>query len=457
MNPAPASELLIRAVDADSTYVSFRWLDNPDHPIVHAIPASTMRRLLARLDSALITTDADTEIDHPTGDAEGDAVRKALSGQFTRYWSEYTLSEAFARAIVPAQIMTEIGDRARHGRISIRVTPSRSLARVPLELLVIDDDQRLIELADVVYEPPAALHRGRARTPEPWTGAVPQRPVLYLVDPRLPAGSGLRQVLATSSSRGLATTGGSTNEGLFRDRIVRHPTTDLSGIGRAVSRWDLSEELNESRPSRLFYFGHVSSTVDQPGSAAIHMYDDEQVWGLAASVNRAHRPLTALDLLLGTANPEVGPEDADPVRDRRSGHQWWPMPPRVAVIACEGGVDYRSSETFGLLVAMFGGGAQIVTTTRWTLPSDAAFDRFAGVTAVPGPTTELALAVDDTHTTSDPSAALAEWQRTKLQQWRDTPGPATSPLTWAAVGTHVCGYRPVTAGAASASRGRPSS
>lgn len=63
-----------------------------------------------------------------------------------------------------------------------------------------------------------------------------------------------------------------------------------------------------------------------------------------------HRPFSALDLLRGTIECRV--------RDHRlplgfeqpeRGRTIWPMPARVAIIACEGGADYRATETFGLV------------------------------------------------------------------------------------------------------------
>ncbi|MGW0039418.1 CHAT domain-containing protein [Gordonia sp. NPDC003376] len=426
--------LLIRAVDAGATYISFRWLDDPTHPIVHAITKPEMSRLGARLDSALV------EPATGEGDRSRQAVQQALSGPFTRYLSEYALTEALTRAIMPAAVLDAIRARAERGRITVRVTPSRALSRMPFELFVVDHPRRLVELADIAYEPPAAIHLGRARKPETWTDDVARRPVLYAVDPRLPAGSGLGALLVDPARAGTAPS----NTGAFLRRIADRPHTHHSGVQKIVGRWELSEDLR-GRPSRLFYFGHVSATTDQPGSASLHLYDDNQEWGLAAPLNNAHLPLSALDLLLGTATPELGPDGIDPVESAQAGHELWPMPPRVAVIACEGGVDYRSSETFGLVMAIFGAGAEILTTTRWILPSDTAFGELAGVDAIPGPTTELALAVDDTHTAADPAAALSAWQRTRLRHWQDDPGPATSPLTWSGVVTHVCPHREVVA------------
>lgn len=433
--PVTDSVLLIRAVDAGSTFMSFRWLDDPTNPTVHAIEERHRNRILGLLNKALVTADG-------AEGNQGEAVRQALSGPFTRFHSEYAVSEALSRAILPPAVVRELMARAERGSVSVRITISGELSRVPFELLLVDDEQRLIEIADLCYEPPAAIHVGRGRIPEVWTEGVSERSVLYVVDPALPAGSGMLRILGDPAAQGPS------NRQIFIDHIAARPHTWTSGVGKPLGRWELSEELR-ALPSRLFYFGHVSSTLDQPGSASLHLYDDEQEWGLAAPVNHAHLPLSALDLLLGTAAVELGPEDRAPLEPDQPGHRLWPMPARVAVIACEGGVDYRSSETFGLVMAILSSGAEILATTRWTLPSDAAFAELAGVTRIPGPTTELALAVDEMQAADNPAAALSRWQRAKLEQWRADPGPATSPLTWASVVTHICPRRDVTSGVAS--------
>ncbi|GAA4758698.1 CHAT domain-containing protein [Gordonia alkaliphila] len=419
-----AAVLLVRAFDADATYLSFRWIDDPDNPQVHVVEAGQRDALMRHLDAGLIGG---------SDEQTADQARQAVTGMLTDAISEEAMSRRLGRVLLPARVRRSLVARAADGAVRVQITPSRALARVPWELLVVDDHHRLIELADVVYEPPAAIHVGRSRLPEPWS-AVQGRPVCYLVDPRLPSKTGMGQVLWQRS--------GSPAEDLFLERIEQCEVTAGSGIGEDVNRWELQEDLAE-RPRRLFYFGHVSSTLDQPGSSSLHIGDTVDVWGLAEPMNDAHRPLSALDLLLGTSSPELGPDELHRPAPPRSGAQLWPMPPRVALIACEGGADYRSSETFGLVTVMFSAGAEVVVTTRWALPSDRAFAEFAGVTTVPGPTLELALAVDLTQEEGDPAAALARWQRGKLEEWRAAPGPATSPLTWAAVGAHVCPPRSV--------------
>lgn len=85
------------------------------------------------------------------------------------------------------------------------------------------------------------------------------------------------------------------------------------------------------------------------------------MWGMAAVVRPPmasgemvpiregyHLPLCALDFLLGTQQCSDEKVWRRYGSNRRNyGHEIWPIPCRVALIACEGGVDFRSAETFG--------------------------------------------------------------------------------------------------------------
>lgn len=427
MTDASPHTLLIRCLDAGHTYLSFRWLDDPDNPTLHRPSNVTRKRVLRALDNALITVE-------PGASTEA-ATAASISGDMSSPERELALGRDLADLVFPQEVRQKITARGADCRIVVRITPSKLLSRVPFELAVIDHARRLIEFADVTYEPPAAVHVGRARVPQPWCDVDDDAPVAYIVDPVMPAGAGIAQVLDRSREP-------RSGRRQFERRIAERLHTRNAGVGRIVGRWELSDDLR-SGPGRLLYFGHVSSTAAEPGSASIHLSDDKHEWGLAADHHGAHRPLSALDLLLGTSAPHLGPTDTEPPAAEGLGHDIWPMPKRVAIIACEGGVDYRSAETFGLVMAMFNGGAEVVTTTRWILPTDLAFERFGGVPPTPGPTTELALAVDDTHRTADPVAALCDWQRAMLTAWRDDPGPANSPLVWAAAACHVCPPRQI--------------
>ncbi|MEU1427424.1 hypothetical protein ABZ412_10155 [Nocardia sp. NPDC005746] len=131
---------------------------------------------------------------------------------------------------------------------------------------------------------------------------------------------------------------------------------------------------------------------------------------------------------------EMG-NDVGGARVPRTGPEIWPIPSRVALIACESGGDLRFAEPLGLVAAMLTGGAELVTAGRWPLPTDLAFHRFAGITATVHPFQEAVCAIDSAHESPDPVAALNAWQRTHLAAWRETGAIEHSPLIWAAFAT----------------------
>ena len=83
------------------------------------------------------------------------------------------------------------------------------------------------------------------------------------------------------------------------------------------------------------------------------------------------------------------------------------------------------------------GGAQGVTATLWSLPTTAAYRRFAASDGGDDPTDPMAdviLAVDRAHETAEAGCAVNRWQRQQMRRWRD--GDITaSPLYWAALVT----------------------
>src|SRR5262249_38955493 len=141
----------------------------------------------------------------------------------------------------------------------------------------------------------------------------------------------------------------------------------LPGVGGVVElfrrqdadrRW-LAALLAQT-PSRLLYVGHASSAdaqhdhAAQADHAALHLACTAAAPGDADTIGD-HRPLTAPDLMSLRL----------------------PMPPRVALLACGSGGDYRFDEAAGLVAAMILGGAQLVTATLWSLPTTAAYRQFA--------------------------------------------------------------------------------
>ncbi len=151
---------------------------------------------------------------------------------------------------------------------------------------------------------------------------------------------------------------------------------------------------------RLLYVGHVSGAPVEGGQSedgTLHLCCGDGTAGLADPV-RTHRPLSAKDLLLGTL----------PLRaDGEPGGRIWPAPPRVALIGCESGGDLRFAESFGLATAMIHNGAELVTATRWALPTSFAFHQLADLPESVRPLTGAIIAVDTAHEHSDPVGRLA--------------------------------------------------
>ena len=111
-----------------------------------------------------------------------------------------------------------------------------------------------------------------------------------------------------------------------------------------------------------------------------------------------------------------------------------PVPPRVALLACASGGDYRFDEATGLVAAMILGGAELVTATLWSLPTAAGYRLFASTAADGDPMSDAIRAVDRAHEADDAGRAVNGWQREQMRRWRD--GDLTaSPLYWAALAT----------------------
>ena len=111
-----------------------------------------------------------------------------------------------------------------------------------------------------------------------------------------------------------------------------------------------------------------------------------------------------------------------------------PMPPRVALLACASGGDYRFDEATGLVAAMVLGGAQLVTATLWSLPTTAGYRQFARPRRRPirWPTSSSPWTPRTRR--ADAGCAVNRWQRDQMRRWRA--GDATAnPVYWAALVT----------------------
>ena len=418
------SEVLIRAADAGATYVATTWLDPDEVTLAYEVVArEAIDPLLVEIRSALMSP--------LEGETELEAATRALkAGTFTDRDRVADLGTRLGAVLLPRASTThghtqrsfweELYEREPHGPVTVRITPSRTTAVVPWELLRGPDGRTLLETAAIVYEVPSVALSDRAMNPTTYVAEPfsPTAPALYTIDPNT-GRSGLGPALDYRAGR---------PDLLTRLGIEHH--------SRVLSREDLSHALRaEPRPGRWLYFGHVSSRHDQPGSASLHLSDTASVVGTAEVMSEDHRPLTALDLVLGTSEHTSTPAGMRlPGEPGRQGIDLWPMPARVAFIACESGADHASTETFGLVVAALSNGAHHVTSTRWTMPTDHAFQQLGGTTSAP--TSELTLAVDRAQRTTDPVAALQHWQRARHARWLTTGALENTPLLYAGVTTH---------------------
>ncbi|SCE42572.1 hypothetical protein GA0115242_13678 [Streptomyces sp. SolWspMP-5a-2] len=435
----------IRLADAGDLHMTWTWAGGARGFGTAHGPAADVERAVAALTSAL-----------PGGDASGgggaDGMRRAFaSGAMAAYPSERRLARDLAQALWPPQLtqqIRQVGSTLAQ-RPLIRIQPSPRVAQVPWELLSMDADEenppadvRLIDLADVTTTAPASSRRPGAGTDQGATVTGPDRPgagtdqgatgtgpeaVVLVLDPKVPgfrADSPLGSVLGRPGS----------DPGVLefvRRRMDAGPVLPrISEPAEALRRTDLDREwlggVLRGGVRRLMYVGHVSGAPVEHGQSedvTLHLCCDAGTTGLIEPV-RGHRPLAAKDLFLGTL----------PLRpDGVPGAQLWPAPRRVALIGCESGGDLRFAESFGLASAMIHNGADLVTATRWVLPTSFAFHRLAGVPESVRPLTEAVVAVDAAHESEDPVAALNAWQRTRLTEWRAGRGADRSPLLWASL------------------------
>lgn len=427
------STFLFYGEDARGVYSFWQAVEPLAEPRALFVPGETVEEALAALAEALPTPIGEEDVAAAsarmarTGAFRAPSTERALARRLGRLLIDDTLPAALARA------RDENGERPL-----LRILPAPSCAMVPWELLVVGDgaggETRLIDLADIVYDPPPGLYGGRAREPQAWTSAT-GAPRVCVIDPVVPDGS-----------FGAVMTDGQIER--FQRRLAAH---DRGRDEHDMSRWQLSRHLRaEPAPDRLLYIGHVVGSPSLAGATSLVLSDAASTYGVVPA-SGSMRPLSAFDLIEGTAYAmhraaDADPADAGPVDVPARGSDLWPMPPRVALIGCASGGDVTFAEPFGLVIACLHSGAETVTAARWTLPTDRAFrDRDELLAGDPEPLWELAAAVDDAHSSPDPVHALAEWQRARLRAWESDPDAPlhASPLTWGAVTTFVAPSKPL--------------
>ena len=453
MRPAA---VLLQGIDVgDTSYWSWEWRDDIAPGGVHVIPLDQVTAVLAELDDALPgvrpaeqvpveqlremlsqapsavraasreTQDWMIEEGFPEHARTGAlrsyvAVNRSLTGAFARPDAESSLMLRLAEVLLHDDFSAQLED-VGDTTVELAVLPSQSCARVPWELLRLcsGDDTRILERAIVTTLAPLLTRGDEVERP---SNDTPRSP-LRVIDPA--------------------------SGGFVLDASVEPAWTARPGrvsFHEVVDRIWLSEMLPAA--SHLTYVGHVATDPDDPEPALTGLVLGEspaEVWG--ASVVRGERRLTAHDALRGTvgytgtlAVPPAARGAGGEVL-QRPGRELWPMPSRVAIIACESGSDYRDVEPFGLVTAFLELGAESVTATRWALLTDHAFGLYEEGAS---PLNTAALDVDslqDEEAHPDPVAALAEWKRARLHDWRRDGKLSDSPITWGAFTLYRAGER----------------
>lgn len=444
----------VRLADAGDLFMTWTWAGGARGFGTGHGPDDEVDRAVRALADAL-----------PGAVAGAEGMRRAFdSGALAGYRTELRLARSLAEALWPAGLTEQIRQvSARAGRPLVRIQPSPRVAQVPWELLAVDEtsDVRLIDLSDVVTTAPASLRQGaptgrpasdREANGKPGTatetgtatesGTATERgtatetgtyaethadAVVLVLDPRVPgfrADSPLGSVLGPPGSDPELMS-------LVRRRLDAGAVVpSVAAPAEAFRRTDLDRDwlgdVLRKGVRRLMYVGHVSGAPVEGGQSedgTLHLCCGAESVGLAEPV-RGHRPLSAKDLLLGTL----------PLRaDGEPGARIWPAPRRVALIGCESGGDLRFAESFGPATAMIHNGAELVTATRWVLPTNLAFHRLAGLSTSVRPLSEAIVAVDTAHEHLDPVHLLGRWQREQLDHWRSGGRIEHSPLLWAAM------------------------
>lgn len=434
--------LILRYADVGvATYASLRVAGRPSRTVTWVIEEPILLAALAEL--------ADALPEPQPGEDRDAALERALTrGPFAAPEAELTLAYILGVLLLSAPAWQLLVSCVASPRPVLHITPSARLAHVPWGMLALPvsgpsaaelaaarqdaitrsgtvaadipwqladigahtEGYRLMELADVLLAVPLAVAHA-ARCGPQWQHCR-EAPALLVLDPRIPgrrADSALGSVLGRPSE---STILARHFAGLRRSREVRPQVGSVVELFRrtdADRRW-LADQLG--RPtSRLLFVGHVSAAEDHLGRAdraALHLAEQQPVTAAA---------LTGAALRI---------------------------PPRVALLACASGGDYRFDEATGLVAAMVRGGAQVVTATLWPLITTAGYRRYRpGRTPAPAapiadPLAEVVVAVDEAHEHDDAGYALNRWQRDRMRRWRH--GDLTaSPLYWAGLVTFTVG------------------
>ncbi|MFV0457193.1 MAG: hypothetical protein ACK5MT_00240 [Actinomycetales bacterium] len=358
---------------------------------------------------------ASVRADFASDPAAGYGLHRCMTGDLCDPVREDALARALSRVLLPPGLAERLVAVASSGRrLLLQVLPSQATTAVPWELLSIAPDRpecdlRVADAADVATVAPLLgrdLRPGEQPRADDETSLA--RPPLWVIDP------GSTRVLSRRGQR----------EWL---RLLRRGERDtgspVGACGQPVEPAWLADRLHEPR-SRFVYVGHVLPGVDAADTRC-------ELGAAGSGASGEAMVLTAHEVFMAVAGPVDGPMGGS---GALSASLSWPMPPRVALIACESGTDLRHAEPFGLVTAFLEAGARWVTATRWPLFTSDAYGHYAGRRVDP-----LAAAsheIDQAVASLDPVAGVGDWYRTRLTAWRATGALSDSPLLWAAFITY---------------------
>ncbi|MDQ0615472.1 hypothetical protein QF046_003113 [Microbacterium sp. W4I4] len=397
----------LRYVDGDDLFVNWIWDHQLDSPRMTVIERSLVAPALDALAQALPTPLA--------GESGEQALRRALSdGAMLDLEREQHLAEILTSALVPQWLALELNALEVAGRRPhLRIQLSPSTAQLPWELMSTSGGERGIDMVDASVLLPASLRNDPARVVSPWHPESTVAAVLDPVVPGFPAASALGSVLGPVAA-----------ESPLAEMVadLGNRVRPLAGSAEAafrrrdIGRSALADAVTDA--GRLLYVGHVTASTYALDSR-MHLSDRADAPGLTPPIG-GHRPYSAADIAIGA--PELPPLRA---------------PNRVALIACDSGSDLRFAEPTGLVAAFTTRGAEYVTATRWTLPTEAGLRRFVPALAerAEGMLAEAIIAVNTAHEAVDPIAVLGAWQREQRRRWTATGDPRHSPIIWGTLAT----------------------
>lgn len=393
----------LRFVDGDDLFVSWIWDHQRTAPRMTLIGRELVAPALDRLAKALPSP--------LPGEGGIEALTRALAGgDLVDPEREQQLAVLLTSALIPQWLGAELDALEEAGlRPHLRIQLSPSTAQLPWELLSTSGVERGVDMADASVLLPATLRNDPSRAVSPWS---PSSPVVTVLDPAVPgfsATSELGSVLGTIAP-------GSDLARAIDDLGCRRLPRGEAFRRADVDRLVLTQALADA--GRLLYLGHVTASTHAL-DARLHLSDPADAPGATPPIG-AHRPYSAAEIALGAPGLE-------PLR----------APNRVALIACDSGTDMRFAEPTGLVAAFLHRGAEYVTATRWTLPTEAGLrrlvpglgDRAEGMLA------DAVIAVNAAHESDDPISALGAWQREQRRLWTSTGDPRHSPIMWGAFAT----------------------